>query len=178
MRGHLIMPVVLVLAVGWSGPAGADPAYRAEQIIDLFASKSDSEEAETRAVCIGTEKECRQPESKPKLSQGFDLQVTFDLNSNDLTESARQNLDEFAKALQDTRLRPHAFVVEGHTDARGSNKYNMALSERRAHAVVRYLTRHGIETSKLKPKGYGKLKPRTPDPYDAANRRVETRLAD
>jgi outer membrane protein OmpA-like peptidoglycan-associated protein len=54
----------------------------------------------------------------------------------------------------------------------------MTLSERRAQAVARYLTEHGVEGSKLKAKGYGKLKPKTPDPFDAANRRVETRLAD
>ena len=176
MRRHLIVPVAFAFAMALSQVAQAQPAYKAEQIVDLFA-QPESDEGETRAVCIGTERDCRQQQSQTSVQKSFDLQVTFDLNSNNLTSSAKQNLDEFAKALVDTRLRPYAFVVEGHTDARGGNAYNMSLSERRAEAVVRYLGERGVETAKLKPRGYGKLRPKTRDPYDAANRRVETRLA-
>ena len=178
MCRHLILPVMLGFTIGWSGIASAQPAYRADQIVNLFAPQPDPEEGENRAVCVGTEKECKQQQAKGHLAQSFDLQVTFELNSNSLTGNARQNLDEFAKALGDTRLSSHAFVVEGHTDARGGNAYNMNLSERRAKAVVKYLTEKGVASAKLKPKGYGKLKPKTPDPFEAANRRVETRVAE
>lgn len=180
MRGHLIVPVILASAAAWLDRAAAEPAYRAQQIIELFSSNASEpkhEEAETRGVCIGTERECRQ-ERAPKLSTGFDLQVTFDYNSDDITDAAKQNLDEFARALQDPRLRARPFAIEGHTDAKGGSDYNMRLSQRRAGAVVRYLADKGVDGSKLRARGYGKSRPKTPDPYDGANRRVEARLAE
>ena len=66
-------------------------------------------------------------------------------------------------------------VIEGFTDASGSDDYNFALSKRRAYSVVRYLAEQGVDASKLKARGYGKMRPRTSDPYDPANRRVEVR---
>jgi len=69
----------------------------------------------------------------------FDLVVNFAYNSDTLTPSAKQNLDEFVKALRDPHLSTAALLVEGHTDAKGSEPYNLALSGRRAAAVVRYL---------------------------------------
>ena len=59
---------------------------------------------------------------------------------------------------------------------KGTDTYNMTLSERRAAAVVRYLADKGINVSKLESRGFGKSKPRASDPFDAANRRVETRF--
>ncbi len=49
--------------------------------------------------------------------------------------------------------------VEGHTDSVGSDSYNQRLSERRAKAVVAYLVRHGISSSRLTAKGYGEASP-------------------
>lgn len=45
--------------------------------------------------------------------------------------------------------------VAGHTDARGTEKYNQDLSQRRVNAVVEYLTAHGISSDRLVPVGYG-----------------------
>ena len=49
------------------------------------------------------------------------------------------------------------YLVElaSHTDARGSNSYNNRLSQRRAEAVVRWLTDKGIDRTRLVPRGYG-----------------------
>lgn len=50
--------------------------------------------------------------------------------------------------------------VEGHTDSVGKEKYNQALSERRASAVKKYLVEHGAtQPDKIKPVGYGKTRP-------------------
>lgn len=170
-----LLPLSALLLWGSAGAAFSGPAYDANDIVGMFAPKA--EEGETRGVCIGTERECKQPPSKANLSQSFDLQVTFDLNSNNLTDTAKTNLNEFAKALDNAKLRPFTFLIEGHTDARGGSKYNLNLSERRADEVVKYLTDRGVDARKLKPKGYGKLRPKTPDPFEAANRRVETRIS-
>ena len=164
----------LLLATG----AAAEPTYRSDDILRHFLTKVEEDIGPTRGLCIGTESECEHVIRRPgnTAPKSFDLVVTFDFNSDVLTNSARQNLDEFAQALKDARLASASFQVEGHTDAKGSETYNLTLSARRAQAVIRYLAAKGVDASKLEPRGYGKLRPRMPDPFDPANRRVEARL--
>ena len=102
--------------------------------------------------------------------------MTFEFNSYRLTGRAQRNLREFAKALSRAELQNLRFAVDGHTDAAGSEGYNMNLSERRAEAVVEFLKAQGIDTARLSARGYGESKPATDNPRDPANRRVETRL--
>ena len=162
-----------------SSPALADPAYTADKLVNLFlkdkaASDAFKAESKTRAICIGTAAEC--PTPKPPAPSNFDLLVNFDFNSDQLTEKARQNLEQFAKALQDPRLKGERFELDGYTDATGTEEYNQGLSERRANSVVSYLTSQGLDRSSLTAKGFGKTKPRVADPYSAENRRGETPL--
>ena len=161
-----------------SGSAAiAEPAYKASDIVQHFATKPAL--GPTRGLCVGTEGECggAAPSTNPvRPPDAFDLVITFDYNSDILRKEARENLDEFSKALKDPQLATSAFFVDGHTDAKGTDAYNMTLSERRAAAVVRYLADKGIDVSKLESRGFGKSKPRAADPFDASNRRVETRL--
>lgn len=179
MRRHLIVPVVLASAAAWTDPAAADPDYRAAQIIEMFAPAAapEPEEPATRGVCIGTQKDCR-PQRARSASPGFDLMVSFGYKSDGLTAAAKRNLDEFARALQHPSLRSRRFAIEGHTDAKGGIAYNLRLSQRRADAVAAYLAGKGVDRAALRPRGFGKLRPRVADPYDGANRRVEARLAE
>ena len=66
--------------------------------------------------------------------------------------------------------------VEGHTDDRGSDEYNLKLSDDRAASVMKYLTDHGIAERRLESVGYGETRP-IKDNESAegrkANRRVE-----
>jgi OmpA-OmpF porin, OOP family len=124
---------------------------------------------------VGTKEECEPSESKGGTT-GFDLEVTFEFNSAELTDAAKRNLDSFSKALEDDRFTAAKFAVEGFTDASGTEIYNMSLSERRANSVVAYLTAQGIDPAKLAPFGYGESKPKSDDPLAPENRRVETRL--
>jgi outer membrane protein OmpA-like peptidoglycan-associated protein len=165
------VPAVLTFASVFAGNVFAGPAYTAEDIVNHFAPTGT-----TRGICIGTETECGTPEADRTAAQSYDLLITFDLDSANLTDAAKANLDEFAKALRDPRLSSATFEVDGHTDAWGGDSYNMALSERRASAVVEYLEAQGVDASKLIPKGFGKSQPRTSDPFAPENRRVETRL--
>jgi len=75
------------------------------------------------------------------------------------------------------RDRPTVIVrVEGHTDSVGSDKYNQRLSERRAHAVVKYLIGKGIESNRLQAAGFGESRPIAPNETPegrAKNRRTE-----
>jgi outer membrane protein OmpA-like peptidoglycan-associated protein len=179
MRTKILFPLVALAASGLGqsacAQASAKPAYNASDIVSHFAAPADL--GPPRSLCIGTESECAKSIApKPKPASNFDLVVNFEYNSSTLTKAAKANLDEFAKALKDPRLGSSAFVVEGHTDGKGSEEFNLDLSSRRANAVVEYLKHQGVDTARLEAKGYGKLKPIAGDPLASTNRRVETRL--
>ena len=81
----------------------------------------------------------------------FDSGILFDFDS-------RQNLDELARALGERRD-DYEVLVAGHTDAVGSDTYNLGLSERRARAAADYLAAQGIPPSHLNPVGLGESEP-------------------
>ena len=103
------------------------------------------------------------------------LYVNFAYNSTDLASDARITLDRLGAALRDPRLEGFAFMIAGHTDAKGSAEYNQKLSERRAEAVKRYLvSQYGLAPERLSVAGYGKSQLLDPArPEDGVNRRVQ-----
>ncbi|MEM1046330.1 MAG: OmpA family protein [Pseudomonadota bacterium] len=151
--------------------ASADPAYKADDVVNFFTKKPGL--GLTRGICVGTARECDKEAEPPST---FDMLVTFDVGSHNLTQEAQSNLSEFAKALKDDRLEAARFAVEGHTDARGTDQYNLSLSVRRAEAVIGFLESQGIARERFEAKGFGETSPRVEDPLDAINRRVETRI--
>jgi len=83
--------------------------------------------------------------------------VNFETASATLTAESSEALDKVVAVL---RLRPNAEAeIRGYTDSRGKDGYNQKLSERRAAAVVEYLTEHGIPGTHLSSKGLGKSNP-------------------
>ena len=162
----------------WIPSARANPAYTADQVLDAFKTDLSANASpvlgRSRKICFESDPNC----GAPAAATRFDLLVNFEFNSDQLTASARENLSQFAKALLDPRLKGQKFEIDGHTDASGAEDYNMGLSERRAKAVVAFLASQGVDAATLASKGFGKTKPRVPDPYSAENRRVETHLAE
>lgn len=104
------------------------------------------------------------------------LPVQFAFDSSDILPAARRQLDALAEGI---RMLPalQSVVIEGHTDARGTDQYNDQLSTRRAYAVKRYLvTLHGIDAGRLRAVGMGRFAPLgNRDPYAPENRRVQFR---
>lgn len=104
------------------------------------------------------------------------LPVQFEFDSATILPSAREQLDALAEGI---RLLPRerSVVIEGHTDAAGSDEYNHALSRRRALAVKHYLvTTHRIDPTRLREAGYGESRPiEGADRYAPENRRVQFR---
>ncbi len=100
--------------------------------------------------------------------------VNFETASDNLTESSHYILDEAVKILKD-----HADIeleIEGHTDSRGNDAYNLDLSQKRANSVRNYLVNQGIEGRRLTAIGYGEKQPIAPNTNAngmAQNRRVE-----
>lgn len=116
-----------------------------------------------------------EPAAQPAPA-ALSLPVQFEFDSATILPSARGQLDALAEGI---RLLPpgRRVVIEGHTDATGSDDYNQSLSQRRALAVKQYLVQtHGIEARRLQEVGVGKRRPIDgADPFAAENRRVQFR---
>ena len=198
----MLRSVIALLAIcALPGIGVADQRLTPEEIVDFFtrdaAEAQAQEQTRTRGLTIGEPgtaadrsvfvgpagfgDETRKAVGNGSGDQsapppaGLDLLINFDLDSARLTDAARQNLDAFVQALHHPALSGLRFAVEGHTDATGPDAYNLSLSRRRAAAVVDYLAARGVDTDRLAAQGYGESRPRTADPEDPQNRRVETR---
>ena len=104
---------------------------------------------------------------RPAVKQFVFEDVHFDFDRYSLRPEATRALDEAVRSLQeDAGLR---LEIEGHTCNIGTAEYNLALGERRAHAVRDYLTGRGIGADRLRSVSYGEERPK----HD--NGREETR---
>ncbi len=103
--------------------------------------------------------------------------ITFETNSAELNASS---YDELNRLINFLKLNDNVRIeLSAHTDDIGSDWYNNRLSEKRAQAVVSYLTDNGIPDNSLLAKGYGKSSPMVPNTSDenrALNRRVEVKI--
>ena len=88
-------------------------------------------------------------------------EVRFEHNSDVLTISGKNLLDEVAHVLKENRDGFSQIVIEGHTNEIGSQAYNLALSRKRANSVREYLATRGIDKALLYPLGYGKSRPKS-----------------
>ncbi|MCI0571350.1 MAG: OmpA family protein [Myxococcaceae bacterium] len=102
--------------------------------------------------------------------------IRFGFNESSLASldsASRQSLDAAAQCLKGGTGK---VVLEGHADDRGTDEYNLQLSERRAASVKRYLTELGVPSNRLDTVGFGENRPAqegTSEDAYAANRRVE-----
>ena len=108
--------------------------------------------------------------------------ILYDLDKYFIRDDAKPELNKLVRFMLDN---PEVIVELGsHTDSRGSNEYNMTLSQNRANAAVDYIVSKGIERSRLIAKGYGEtqLLNRCADGVDCTeaehqvNRRTEFKL--
>ena len=83
--------------------------------------------------------------------------VYFDYDRAEIREDARPALRQNADKLNAGNL--GTVTVEGHCDERGSTEYNLALGERRANAVKRYLVDLGVPSNNLRTVSFGEERP-------------------
>ena len=96
------------------------------------------------------------PPRAPEVTH-LSADALFDTAKWIIKPAGKSKIDEVVRAMKskpDTKA-----LVEGHTDARGSDAYNQRLSERRAGAVADYMAKGGVERSRLSTRGYGESKP-------------------
>lgn len=119
-----------------------------------------------------------EPEPVPEVITLSDQgNVLFAFDSAELTPAAQQQLQGLLDKLNSPQVR--SIRVVGHTDSKGSDAYNQALSERRAGAVATALINMGLSPQKLSSMGRGESEPVADNATDegrAQNRRVELHL--
>jgi len=150
-------------------------AWTKEQIVErLVRTEPEPLTRSLRGIVVGggPEAAAAEPDTGGWID---DLRVTFPFDSAEITPDARQTLDLLGQALLDGRLSADRFEIAGHTDGVGAEQYNEILSERRAEAVVDYLSENfGLPRDRLVGRGYGKAYLADPEhPRNPINRRVE-----
>ncbi len=129
------------------GEQGVAEANKAQEMVDNF----DNYQADQRAT------------------------ILFGLNKATLTDTDMQRLDQLAQNV--SALKHYVIQIQGYTDKTGSKQYNLQLSQKRANAVIRYLTTNGkIPLVRIYSMGYGESDPAGPNTTRKGrelNRRVD-----
>lgn len=165
----LMLGQALMVSAMPVGGAVAQTVVKGSTIQQMIGLTPDAIAATTRGIRPAG------PAGQPARALAIDLTVRFATGSAVLSPQAVEQLNELGAALKGAPA-SYRFRIEGHTDTTGTREGNLALSLRRAEAVVAFLTeRHGIAAIQLQPVGRGQehLLVATPDQVDEpANRRV------
>jgi OmpA-OmpF porin, OOP family len=185
MRPRTTFAVTALLGAGLLGPAlgHAQSTPSADSIVKTLTPTDNNLGGGTRGIRIGNA-----PTGPAAPTQGtamlgtakapsISLNIQFATGSDTLTPQAIHALDELGRALATPTLAAYHFRIEGHTDTVGSPDLNKSLSQRRAEAVVGYLTsKYQIDPARLQAIGMGEngLAVSTPaNTPEARNRRVQ-----
>jgi outer membrane protein OmpA-like peptidoglycan-associated protein len=158
-------------------------AARAAQAADR---ERDAQQAELRAEAALAEQQrliiLMEEMEAEKTSRGYVLtlsDILFDTDKAMLKPGAASTMDQLAEFMNE--YPEHRLLIEGHADARGSDTYNIALSENRANAVRVALMDRGIDPGRLEVKALGESYPLASNETAAGmqeNRRVEIIVSD
>ncbi|HET6196315.1 MAG TPA: OmpA family protein [Acetobacteraceae bacterium] len=201
----LITPIILAPLMLGSLPAFAQGNPSADQIINSLKPSGNLVMGGTRGIRLAPTNDAATPaaathsqtptpqahiasakpmavpvaaaQPAPAAGPTVNLTVNFLNGSAELTPEAIRTLDELGRALASKDLAAYRFRIEGHTDTVGAREYNRALSERRAIAVVDYVSKkYGVEPSRLQAVGMGEdglLVQTPPQTAEPRNRRVQ-----
>lgn len=198
MRTRYFLPVVMTLAFAVAGaPMGTGPAF-AQNAQDLVRSLSQTkpkmrgfhapnakeqrvrglvksiQTGKTRQITVEERTEVAEYVKESDLPS-IDIEVFFEYDSAAITPAATPKLQTLGKALSDAKLKGKTFMIAGHTDATGSDAYNLSLSKRRAESVKQFLVASfKLDAKTLVVFGYGEEQLKRPEQPDAGeNRRVQ-----
>jgi len=125
-----------------------------ESLFSVDETQSTTDETEDFDEMMREEKIAVATEEDVNLSFA---NIYFDFDRYELSSNARETLADHARMLQSN---PKVkLLIEGHCDERGTIEYNLALGERRANAVRKYLLNYGLPTERFSVISYGKEKP-------------------
>jgi outer membrane protein OmpA-like peptidoglycan-associated protein/tetratricopeptide (TPR) repeat protein len=84
--------------------------------------------------------------------------IYFEFNKSNITQEGAFELDKLVQVMKNNDKM--VIIAKSHTDNRGSDNYNLKLSERRAKSTVQYIVSKGIDPSRISGKGMGELEPK------------------
>src|SRR5210317_1577636 len=167
--------MALMMAIALASCASSDTEDMSDSSdmgMESSSSTASSSSATSNAADMGdglTARERQQRDDALAMTVFY-----FEFDRSDLSAEARAALVHHANYLKSN---PSArYRLEGHADERGTREYNLALGERRAQAVERYLQVQGVSSNQLETISYGEENPadtRTTEAAYALNRRVE-----
>ncbi len=103
--------------------------------------------------------------------------IYFEFNKSNITQEGAFELDKIVQVMKNNDKM--VILAKSHTDNRGSDKYNLSLSDRRAKSTVQYIISKGIPSNRISGKGMGELEPKVDcgkectEEQHAQNRRSE-----
>ncbi len=163
-REFLLRFAATALAAAGGGCASSVEAVPVEVVEEPLAKR------ETPLAVYGP------PPVRPRI-EPREIVVFFAAERLDLDATAKRILDGLADILVREAAIP--VIVEGHADDKGTREYNLAIGERRAETVRRYLIGRGVAAGRITAISFGRERPRDPartKTAKAANRRVVVRL--
>jgi len=153
-----------------------------ESQVEATQSKVKQHDTKLAELDNATRQALERAQQAGKLAEGkfvyslvlSDDAAKFPVNQHELSKEAQDALDAFAERLKGENKNVY-LEIQGHTDATGSDSYNLKLGEARAEAVRRYLNKQGVALNRMSTISYGKSEPvesnKTKDGR-AKNRRV------
>jgi outer membrane protein OmpA-like peptidoglycan-associated protein len=155
--------------------------YKAQLMAGSYTVVVESKDYVKQTAALIVEKGKPQVRDFAMLKVGMSITlrgIYFDFDQSTIKPESKPALEAAAKMLNEN---PTINVeIQGHTDSKGSDAYNLSLSDRRAASVVAYLVQNlGIDPSRLTSKGYGESMPIATNDTDtgrALNRRVEFKI--
>ena len=178
MKNVLYTFTVFVLAtlIGSSVFAQATPS--AQQMIEQLKTQPVPEAPRRTRSLRNLSVEAVEPAAEtappaPVVKPSLSLQIQFEFNSAQISPVSQQALLNLSTALKAAELSASKFEVEGHTDAKGNDAYNLKLSQQRAEAVQLFLAHQGVAINRLIATGKGSTQlANAANPLAAENRRV------
>jgi peptidoglycan-associated lipoprotein len=157
------------------------PATREAEEVKEPAEEEKEEPSDIQAREAERQARLRELAEQQRLADEIGLfeseNIYFDFDKSDLRPESKAILRQKAEWL---RYNPSYWVrIEGHCDERGTNEYNLALGERRAHSAMKYLMALGIAENRISTISYGEERPADPRSNEEAwgkNRRDEFKV--
>lgn len=176
-KGRSAISALAMLVAGFGALESHAQEMTREQIqgqLDLLKSG----QPKTRSLNVNNSVDLNRP-LYPSPPQTVDIQfhnILFALDSADIEARSDATLTEIVAVLADSGNQNLRFEIIGHTDASGSDSYNLALSNRRAASVKAYLIAHGVPAAHLRAEGRGETELlKGENPFSGVNRRVVLR---
>jgi peptidoglycan-associated lipoprotein len=149
--GFRLIPILLVAALAFAAGCASN-----DQPVEDPDAGMDSEFSDGSADTRVPDSSARDTAVSNALSDIDIAQVYYDFDSYEIRKEFSDVLRTAAEALRRSNAN---VVIEGHTDERGSDEYNMALGERRAAAVRKYLYNLGVPMKQMSIVSYGEAQP-------------------